>query len=130
MLSLNKKIDINIMSDINITTVKSHTQVMELINLSKSELLLKCLDLGFTKCKSKNKTQLIELISSKNSICETIIKCAITNPSTHKYTFIEVCAGGGGLSSGLIKSGFTPLLFISVWMHLNTMFRKKEKGFL
>jgi DNA (cytosine-5)-methyltransferase 1 len=26
------------------------------------------------------------------------------------YTFIEVCAGGGGLSSGLIKSGFTPIL--------------------
>ena len=32
-----------------------------------------------------------------------------TNP-TLSYTFIEVCAGGGGLSSGLIKSGFTPLL--------------------
>lgn len=27
-----------------------------------------------------------------------------------KYTFIEVCAGCGGLSSGLIKAGFTPLL--------------------
>ena len=27
-----------------------------------------------------------------------------------KYTFIEVCAGGGGLSSGLIKAGFTPIL--------------------
>ena len=26
------------------------------------------------------------------------------------YTFIEVCAGGGGLSNGLIKAGFTPLL--------------------
>ncbi len=26
------------------------------------------------------------------------------------YTFIEVCAGGGGLSCGLIKAGFTPLL--------------------
>jgi DNA (cytosine-5)-methyltransferase 1 len=26
------------------------------------------------------------------------------------YNFIEVCAGGGGLSSGLIKSGFTPIL--------------------
>jgi len=29
---------------------------------------------------------------------------------TTKYTFIEVCAGGGGLSSGLIKAGLTPLL--------------------
>jgi DNA (cytosine-5)-methyltransferase 1 len=27
-----------------------------------------------------------------------------------KFTFIEVCAGAGGLSSGLIKSGFIPLL--------------------
>lgn len=27
-----------------------------------------------------------------------------------KHTFIEVCAGGGGLSNGLIKAGFTPLL--------------------
>jgi DNA (cytosine-5)-methyltransferase 1 len=27
-----------------------------------------------------------------------------------KYTFIELCAGGGGLSSGLIKSGFYPVL--------------------
>lgn len=27
-----------------------------------------------------------------------------------KYNFIEVCAGAGGLSSGLIKAGFTPLL--------------------
>lgn len=30
--------------------------------------------------------------------------------TTIKKTFIEVCAGSGGLSSGLIKSGFTPLL--------------------
>ena len=27
-----------------------------------------------------------------------------------KYTFIEVCSGAGGLSAGLIKAGFTPLL--------------------
>ena len=29
---------------------------------------------------------------------------------TNSFTFIEVCSGGGGLSSGLIKSGFVPLL--------------------
>jgi len=27
-----------------------------------------------------------------------------------RHTFIEVCAGAGGLSSGLMKAGFTPLL--------------------
>lgn len=30
--------------------------------------------------------------------------------SKRTRTFIEVCAGGGGLSAGLIKSGFTPVL--------------------
>lgn len=32
------------------------------------------------------------------------------NSLTKMYTFIEVCAGGGGLSAGLIKAGFTPVL--------------------
>ena len=34
----------------------------------------------------------------------------MTPKSAWTPTFIEVCAGGGGLSSGLIKSGFTPIL--------------------
>lgn len=33
-----------------------------------------------------------------------------TTLSERKYTFIEVCSGAGGLSTGLIKSGFIPLL--------------------
>jgi len=60
--------------------------------MSKIELLDQCKKLGFKNCKSKTKLQLLELIKSK------------------EYTFIEVCAGGGGLSSGLIKAGFKPLL--------------------
>lgn len=39
---------------------------MDLTKLSKTELLAKCSELGFTKCKSKNKGGLIELITSKN----------------------------------------------------------------
>lgn len=77
----------------------------------------------------KNKPQLIELINTKqqisycklktdietnNIICNSqniIISTDIsTDNSTHAYTFIEVCAGGGGLSTGLIQSGFTPIL--------------------
>jgi DNA (cytosine-5)-methyltransferase 1 len=70
--------------------------------MSKAELLDKCKELGITKCSSKTKAQLLELIESRQSVTD--------NQAVLPYTFIEVCAGGGGLSSGLIKAGFTPLL--------------------
>ena len=41
---------------------------MELSNLSKKELLVECDKLGITKCKSKNKDEIIKLINSKNYI--------------------------------------------------------------
>ena len=101
-----------------------------LTKLSKTELLEKCEELGITKCKSKNKTTLIELINEKSQTEPTQMKIIttdailqeinnvnenITNEITDdtqdvKYSFIEVCAGGGGLSSGLIKAGLKPVL--------------------
>lgn len=104
---------------------------MDLTKLSKIELLEKCEELGITKCKSKNKGVLIQLIKdtykTKLSLENTIQIVDIViqnvdndnqivdvdnqNPNIqNKYNFIEVCAGGGGLSAGLIKSGFTPIL--------------------
>ena len=74
---------------------------MDISKMSKINLLDKCKELGITKCSSKNKQQLIELINSKQQI---------SNPELKINTFIEVCAGGGGLSAGLIKSGFNPIL--------------------
>ena len=38
---------------------------MELTKLSKTELLEKCEELGFKKCKSKNKSELINLLQTK-----------------------------------------------------------------
>jgi hypothetical protein len=38
---------------------------MDLTKLLKTELLEKCEELGIKKCKSKNKSELIELINSK-----------------------------------------------------------------
>ena len=60
----NKKIELNNMSDIssNITCI---TEEMELTKLSKTELLAKCEELGITRCKSKNKGELIDLIHFK-----------------------------------------------------------------
>jgi DNA (cytosine-5)-methyltransferase 1 len=87
--------------------------------MSKLELLEKCEELGITKCKSKNKSQLIELINlaeTKKQIATKTLDNKNKNKNKNKnnkevnYNFIEVCAGAGGLSAGLIKAGFTPIL--------------------
>ena len=82
---------------------------MDILKISKSELLDKCKELGITKCSSKNKSQLIELIQKKDDTCNNNNNNEFDN-TIYKNTFIEVCAGGGGLSCGLIKAGFTPIL--------------------
>lgn len=46
---------------------------MDLIKLSKKELLVKCEEYGFKKCKSKNKSELIDLINSKILVVENTI---------------------------------------------------------
>ena len=58
----NKKIDLNNMTD-NISNITCIIEEMDLTKLSKTELLEKCEELGFTKYKSKNKSELIELIN-------------------------------------------------------------------
>lgn len=46
-----------------------------------------------------------------NNTNTTKTSTSMTNKQTKKeYTFIEVCAGAGGLSKGFIDSGFIPLL--------------------
>ena len=112
------------------SNITCNIEEMDLTKLSKNELLVKCEELRITKCKSKNKTELIKLINGKSKkpqiefiiednkedcLQETNINNEITNKIIDdkqyiKYSFIEVCAGGGGLSSGLMKSGFIPVL--------------------
>jgi site-specific DNA-methyltransferase (adenine-specific) len=59
----NKKIELNNMTNNSgtITCIE-----MEFTKLSKTELLAKCEQLGFTKCKSKNKDELINLLQEKS----------------------------------------------------------------
>lgn len=58
----NKKIELNNMVDIsNITCI---IEDMDLTKLSKTELLAKCEELGIAKYKSKNKSELIQLINN------------------------------------------------------------------
>ena len=53
------------MSDNNSNIICS--KEMDLTKLSKTELLAKCEELGITKCKSKNKGELIDLINKKQN---------------------------------------------------------------
>jgi site-specific DNA-methyltransferase (adenine-specific) len=72
----NKKIDLNNMTDIT-TNISCNIEEMELTKLSKKELLEKCEELGLTKCKSKNKAELIVLLQNKPD--EKKIKLIIEN---------------------------------------------------
>jgi DNA adenine methylase len=58
---LDNKIELNNITS-NITCI---IEEMDLTKLLKKELLVKCEELGITKCKSKNKSELIELINIK-----------------------------------------------------------------
>jgi len=49
------------------------------MNLTKLELLSKCEELGITKCKSKNKGELINMINSKHKIKKPKIEFDIEN---------------------------------------------------
>ena len=92
---------------------ESPKEQMDHSKMNRSELLQKCSSMGIKNCSSKNKSELIALINAKQTSLESAL-ASTNNTSTdtteRKYTFIEVCSGGGGLSSGLIKSGFTPVL--------------------
>ena len=61
----NKKIELDYMSDISSNKLYNIKEMM-LTKLSKTALLEKCEELGITKCKGKNRCELILLINSKS----------------------------------------------------------------
>jgi DNA (cytosine-5)-methyltransferase 1 len=69
---------------------------MDLTKLSKQELLLKCEGLGITKCKTKNKSELIELIHTN-----TPTKPIDTNSDLININYIDLCCGIGGFRIGI-----------------------------
>ena len=92
------------------------TEQMDISTMSKLELLEKCKELGITKCSSKNKSQLIELIHSKqltpdiSNICveppvknnEIIILISELSVADCKIiNYIDLCCGIGGFRVAL-----------------------------
>lgn len=76
------------MTDSN--NITYNIQEMDLTKLSKPELLAKCEELGFTKCKSKNKGDLIGLINKKNNTQTEIITEDVTDINVKDITEITI----------------------------------------
>ena len=74
---------------------------MDYSKMSKLELLEKCTQLGITKCNSKNKSQLIELVLSKNEVSNTEIDDVLPLPECKIINYIDLCCGIGGFRVAL-----------------------------
>jgi DNA (cytosine-5)-methyltransferase 1 len=127
----NKKIELNNMTS-NSNNISCNIEEMDLTKLSKKELLEKCEELGITKCKSKNKDKLIELINNctteKNDIHvdsdnlsiesdeeEFIIIPKKKMSNTKSINVIDLFCGCGGMSKGLTDAGLNIIAGIDVW---------------
>jgi DNA-cytosine methyltransferase len=103
---------------------------MDALKMSKLELLEKCKELGITKCSSKNKSQLIELINSKHKLQDVIFEEAkmdlsnevitqdnkpIVEVTTHTLNVIDLFCGCGGMSKGLTDAGLNVIAGIDIW---------------
>lgn len=92
--------------------------------MSKLELLERCKTLSIINCKSKNKKQLLELITSKMPIVkpvqqeQPIQSHPISHPVSHPVSnlnVIDLFCGCGGMSKGLIDAGLNIIAGIDVW---------------
>lgn len=81
---------------------------MDLTKKTKNELIALCKDKGVTGYSGKKKGDIIYMLTNASSTETTIHTDQSSDEKNH--TFIEVCAGCGGLSTGFMKAGFRPLL--------------------
>lgn len=113
--------------------INSNIKEMDLTKLSKAELLVKCEELGITRCKSKNKGKLIELINEKQQIQSNILDIeiaentlseivTISNVQTN-YTLVDLFCGTGAFSYAFHQTEKVKTIFA------NDMLDSSEKIF-
>ncbi len=81
---------------------------MDLLKLSKKELLNMCDELGFTKCKSKNKDELIQLIKYNSVVDKKLkkfTKCDIFTPDNISQLMASKLLNYGNLLEPCIGTG-------------------------
>ena len=102
---------------------------MELGTLTCSQLVVLCRERKIKGYSGKKKTELLELLTGTPSTSGSITPpSAIAILPEGAVTFIEVCAGAGGLSSGLMKAGFTPVLLNEIDRDCCSTLQKNHVG--
>lgn len=96
------------------------------MKLTKQELLIKCEELGITRCKSKSKMELVQLIDEK--IVSKIIKEddkveKQIEDKSNKFTLIDLFSGTGAFSYAFHKTNKVYTIFA------NDMLESSEKIF-
>jgi DNA (cytosine-5)-methyltransferase 1 len=105
----------------SISNISYNMEEMDLTKLSKKELLIKCEELGITKCKSKNKTTLISIIKEKKNEIDKILNSNINenivvfHKNENKLNVIDLFCGCGGMSKGLTDAGLNVIAGIDIW---------------
>jgi DNA (cytosine-5)-methyltransferase 1 len=119
---------------------------MEYSKKTKTELISLCVEKGIKGYSNKNKDDIIKLLESNTIVSAQKPKVkkprlapveqeALSNTieevhhdSKSNFTFIEVCSGCGGLSSGFIEAGFKPLLINEIDKTCCKTLRKNHAG--
>ena len=111
----NKKLISNNPEKIMTNTMSSPPLISDISKMSKSDLLEKCKELGITKCKSKNKTKLKELVLlSENKESHSVLPINKIAKSK-SLNGIDLFCGCGGMSKGLTDAGINIIDGIDIW---------------
>jgi len=96
---------------------------MDYSKKTREELIAVCKEKGIKGYSGKKKEEILEIIQGAKAPEE-----AVAHTPSNGLTFIEVCAGCGGLSSGFIEAGFKPLLINEIDKTFCKTLRKNHPG--
>jgi DNA (cytosine-5)-methyltransferase 1 len=112
------------------TSLQMQLSTIDYSKKTREELIAVCKEKNIKGYSGKNKEEIVKLLTysqPKNEIItSTIIQPGIQ--MTEQPTFIEVCAGCGGLSSGFIEAGFKPILINEIDKTFCKTLRKNHPG--